>query len=258
GGQPFQMLYMSKANIDTPTAITLPVVKHAIRVFAMDGLAIIFFIAFPTKVSLAILIGTILWIIVTPMLPLVLMIFSKNIPFTLKITKKFVGLGKKLRLVKDYDKAVAKAQDNVDSFIAAFKYLGKHKSIIFIVGALSLIDLFAVATYPYFILRMLGGDGNFGELISKAFYTTFAAGLIPTPGSSGASEGSFYNVFDKVVPEGCLFWAVILYRVFTFYLPILAGVGVQLFDAIRGKKQYKLVKKEITWFSQKTIKKQDR
>ncbi|MBO5776061.1 MAG: flippase-like domain-containing protein, partial [Clostridia bacterium] len=51
GGQPFQMLYMSKANIDTPTAITLPVVKHAIRVFAMDGLAIIFFIAFPTKVS---------------------------------------------------------------------------------------------------------------------------------------------------------------------------------------------------------------
>lgn len=258
GGQPFQMLYMSKANIDTPTAITLPVVKHAIRVFAMDGLAIIFFIAFPTKVSLAILIGTIMWIIVTPMLPLVLMIFSKNIPFTLKMTKKIVGLGKKLRLVKDYDKAVAKAQDNVDSFIAAFKYLGKHKSIIFIVGALSLIDLFAVATYPYFIVKMLGGEGNFGELISKAFYTTFAAGLIPTPGSSGASEGSFYNVFDKIVPEGCLFWAVILYRIFTFYLPILCGVAVQLFDAIRGKKQYKLVKKEISWFSQKTIKKQDR
>ena len=30
GGQPFQMHYMAKSNIDTPTAITLPVVKHAI------------------------------------------------------------------------------------------------------------------------------------------------------------------------------------------------------------------------------------
>ena len=253
GGQPFQMHYMSKSNVDTSTAITLPVVKHAIRVFAMDGLAIFFFIFAGTEVSGVILAGTIIWIIITPMLPLILMIFSKNIPFTLKMTRKLVALGKKMKLVKDYDKAVAKAQDNVDSFIAAFKFLGKRKSIIFIVGFLSLVDLFAVATYPYLITRMLGGSGNFGELISKAFYTTFASGLIPTPGSSGAAEGSFYAVFNTVVPEGTLFWAVIIYRVFTFYLPIICGVVIQLYDAIRGKRKVKLVKKEITWLSQKTI-----
>ena len=258
GGQPFQMHYMAKSNIDTPTAITLPVVKHAIRVFAMDGLAIFFFIFAGTEVSGVILAGTIIWIIITPMLPLILMIFSKNIPFTLKMTRKIVHLGKKMRLVKDEEKAVAKAQDNVDSFIAAFKFLGKRKSIIIIVGLLSLIDLFAVATYPYLIVRMLGGSGNFGELISKAFYTTFAAGLIPTPGSSGAAEGSFYAVFNNVVPEGTLFWAVILYRVFTFYLPILCGVVIQLYDAIRGKRKVKLVKREITWLSQKTINNKNR
>ncbi len=258
GGQPFQMHYMAKSNIDTPTAITLPVVKHAIRVFAMDGLAIFFFIFAGTEVSGVILAGTIIWIIITPMLPLILMIFSKNIPFTLKMTRKIVHLGKKMKLVKDEEKAVAKAQDNVDSFIAAFKFLGKRKSIIIIVGLLSLIDLFAVATYPYLIVRMLGGSGNFGELISKAFYTTFASGLIPTPGSSGAAEGSFYAVFNNVVPEGTLFWAVILYRVFTFYLPILCGVVLQLYDAIRGKRKVKLVKREITWLSQKTINNKNR
>ena len=105
---------------------------------------------------------------------------------------------------------------------------------------------------------MLGGAGSFGELISKAFYTTFAAGLIPTPGSSGAAEGSFYAVFNNVVPEGTLFWAVILYRVFTFYLPILCGVVIQLYDAIRGKRKVKLVKREITWLSQKTINNKNR
>ena len=258
GGQPFQMHYMSKANIDTPTAITLPVVKHAIRVFAMDGLAIVFFIFAKTEVSGVILAGTIIWIIITPMLPLILMIFSKNIPFTLKMTRKLVHLGKKMRLVKDEEKAVAKAQDNVDSFIAAFKFLEKSKSIIFIVGALSLIDLFAVATYPYIIVRMLGGEGGFGELISKAFYTTFSSGLIPTPGSSGGAEASFYAVFNNVVPEGTLFWAVILYRVFTFYLPILCGAVIQIYEAIVGKRKVKLVKKEISWLSQKTINNKNR
>ena len=258
GGQPFQMHYMSKSNIDTPTAITLPVVKHAIRVFAMDGLAILFFIFAKTEVSGVILAGTIIWIIITPMLPLILMIFSKNIPFTLKMTRKLVHLGKKMRLVKDEEKAVAKAQDNVDSFIAAFKFLEKSKSIIFIVGALSLIDLFAVSTYPYIIVRMLGGEGGFGELISKAFYTTFSSGLIPTPGSSGGAEASFYAVFNNVVPEGTLFWAVILYRVFTFYLPIICGVVIQIVDAIVGKRKIKLVKKEITWLSQKTINNKNR
>ncbi|MBQ8177691.1 MAG: flippase-like domain-containing protein [Clostridia bacterium] len=260
GGQPFQMHYMAKANIDAPTAITLPVVKHAIRVFAMDGLAIAFFIFAKTEVSGVVLAGTIIWIIVTPMLPLILMIFSKNIGFTLKMTRKLVHLGKKMRLVKDEEKAIAKAQDNVDSFIAAFKFLGKRKSIILIVGVLSLVDLFAVATYPYIIVRMLGGDGSFGELISKAFYTTFSSGLIPTPGSSGAAEASFYNVFSNVAPEGTLFWAVILYRVFTFYLPILCGVVLQIVDAILGKHKgkAKLVKKEITWLSQKTINNKNR
>ena len=258
GGQPFQMHYMAKSNIDTPTAITLPVVKHAIRVFAMDGLAILFFIFAKTEVSGVILAGTIIWIIITPMLPLILMIFSKNIPFTLKMTRKLVHLGKKMRLVKDEEKAVAKAQDNVDSFIAAFKFLEKSKSIIFIVGALSLIDLFAVATYPYIIVRMLGGEGGFGELISKAFYTTFSSGLIPTPGSSGGAEASFYAVFNNVVPEGTLFWAVILYRVFTFYLPILCGAVIQIYEAIVGKRKVKLVKKEISWLSQKTINNKNR
>lgn len=258
GGQPFQMHYMAKANIDAPTAITLPVVKHAIRVFAMDGLAIAFFIFAGTKVSGVILAGTIIWIIVTPLLPLILMLFSKNIPFTLKMTRKLVHLGKKLHLVKDEEKAVQKAQDNVDSFIAAFKFLSKRKSIILIVGVLSLIDLFAVATYPYIIVRMLGGNGTFGELISRAFYTTFASGLIPTPGSSGAAEGSFYSVFSDVVPDGTLFYAVILYRVFTFYLPIICGVVIQLYEAIMGKHKVKLVKKEISWLSQKTINNKNR
>ncbi len=258
GGQPFQMNYMAKANIDAPTAITLPIVKHAIRVFAMDGLAIVFFAISKTDVSLTILIASIIWIIITPMLPLILLLFSKNIPFTLKMTRKLVGIGKKLRLVKDYDKAVAKAQDNVDSFIAAFKFLSKRKSIIFIVGALSLIDLFAIATYPYFIVRLLGGDGNFVDLIAKSFYTQFSAGLVPTPGSSGAAEGTFYSVFDGVAPEGTLFWAVILYRLFTFYIPILCGVVLLILDGIIGKGKVKLVKKEISWLANKTINSKNR
>ena len=257
GGQPFQMVYMAKASLDTPTACTLPFVKHTIRIFTLDAFVITLFAIYSDEISWVIKLGAALAIVFTSLLPVVVMVFSKKLNFTFKLTEKVVKLGVKMRLVKDYDKAVGKARDTVDSLAAAYKYLSYHKSTIVILAILSLIDLVAVGSYPYLIVRALGGEGSFWEIMSRSYFVTLSSGIIPTPGSSGASEGAFYSVFDGATPAGTLFWAVILYRVLVFYLPIFVGLASQLIEGIMGRSHVKLVGKEVSWLKKKTIKNND-
>ena len=257
GGQPFQMVYMAKASLDTPTACTLPFVKHTIRIFTLDAFVITLFAIYSDEISWVIKLGAALAIVFTSLLPVVVMVFSKKLNFTFKLTEKVVKLGVKMRLVKDYDKAVGKARDTVDSLAAAYKYLSYHKSTIVILAILSLIDLVAVGSYPYLIVRALGGEGSFWEIMSRSYFVTLSSGIIPTPGASGASEGAFYSVFDGATPAGTLFWAVILYRVLVFYLPIFVGLASQLIEGIMGRSHVKLVGKEVSWLKKKTIKNND-
>ena len=215
------------------------------------------FAIYSDEISWVIKLGAALAIVFTSLLPVVVMFFSKKLSFTFKLTEKVVKLGVKMRLVKDYDKAVGKARDTVDSLAAAYKYLSYHKSTIVILAILSLIDLVAVGSYPYLIVRALGGEGSFWEIMSRSYFVTLSSGIIPTPGSSGASEGAFYSVFDGATPAGTLFWAVILYRVLVFYLPIFVGLVSQLIEGIMGRSHVKLVGKEVSWLKKKTINKND-
>lgn len=253
GGQPFQMAYMAKSNIDTPTACSLPIVKYAIRVFFVDAVVIVMFVLIKTNVSPLLIALACLGMFGSTLPPLLLILFSRNVPFLLKVTKSFVRFLHKIKLVKNFDKTVAKAQDTVDSFLAAFKYLGKHKRMIIIIGILSVIDFVAVSSLPFFVICSLGGEVNFIKTITQTFYVSLASGLMPTPGASGAAEGTFYSVFAEAVPAGYLFWAVLFWRLMIFYLPLVLGVLLLIVEWIKGKSKVMLVDKEIKWLFKKTI-----
>lgn len=255
GGQPFQMAYMVRSNIDTPTACSLPIVKFAIRVFFINALAIVMFIFVKTEMSALVIVLACVGIFGSIILPLLLVLFSRNVPFLLRLTKGAVGLLHRMKLVKNYDKLVVKAQDTVDSFLAAFKYLGKHKRMIIIIGLVSLVDFVAINSLPFFAINALGGRVNFIKTLTETFYVSLSSGLMPTPGSSGAAEGAFYSVFANAVPAGYLFWAVLFWRIMVFYFPLAMGVGLLILEWIKGKSKVILVTKEVKWLSKKTINK---
>lgn len=256
GGQPFQMAYLAKCNIDTPTACTLPFVKHTMHVYALIAFVAVFFGIWHENISWVVHVGAYLAIVVTSLIPLTMLVFSKKLGWTFKITEKVVALGAKLKLVKNYDKAVGKARDTMDSLAAAYKYLSENRTTIIVLVILSLADLMILGLYPYFIVRALGGECGLFETVSKSYYVSLSSGIIPTPGASGASEASFYAVFDGLTPAGTLFWAVLLYRMLVFYLPIIMGVILHIVEALVGKRRVKrvtLVKREVAWYRRKTI-----
>lgn len=256
GGQPFQMAYLAKSNLDTPTACTLPFVKHTMHVYALIAFVAVMFGIWHENISWVVQLGAYLAVVATALLPLVMLIFSKKLGWTFKITEKVVALGAKLKLVKNYDKAVGKARDTMDSLAAAYKYLSENRTTIIVLVILSLADLMILGLYPYLIVRALGGEADLFETVSKSYYVSLSSGIIPTPGASGASEASFYAVFDGLTPEGTLFWAVLLYRMLVFYLPIIMGVILHIAEALVGKRRVKrvtLVKREVAWYRRKTI-----
>ena len=65
-------------------------------------------------------------------------------------------------------------------------------------------------------------------------YTSAASAFIPTPGSSGVSEGFFYLIVS-VLTGGFRFWGMLLWRLLTFYLPTITGLGVFINNAVKEK-----------------------
>ena len=54
-------------------------------------------------------------------------------------------------------------------------------------------------------------------------YICSAVTLIPTPGNSGVSEGTFYYVFSSPGSDG-VFWAMLLWRLLCYYSFLLLGL----------------------------------
>lgn len=49
--------------------------------------------------------------------------------------------------------------------------------------------------------------------------------FIPLPGGSGGAEAGFYLFFGMFFPQsGVIAIAILIWRIFTFYMPIVAGV----------------------------------
>ena len=86
----------------------------------------------------------------------------------------------------------------------------------------------------YFIVLASGQSLPWFYVIALMAYTNAASAFIPTPGGSGAMEGFFYLIVS-VLDGGFRFWGMLLWRIITFYLPTLIGLGVLVNNTVKDK-----------------------
>lgn len=237
GGQPFQIYYLSKRGYTSGTSAAMPVASFLSMQFAFSVMALAVFI-FNGKAagSIAIKIAAYIGLFFYLFLPVAILLFNV-IPGTFhKIIAFFINLLHKIKLIKDPDKTINVTVSKLDEYRGCISLISKEKGLITLLMLLSFLYQAALCSIPYFVLLMFGGNIGWLESVSSVLFIYSAITIIPTPGNSGAAEGSFYALFTKL-STGHIFWAMLVWRIIVYYLYLISGVAVYLINALVGQKK---------------------
>lgn len=244
GGQPMQIYYLhQRANYSGGEASAVVLVKYFFNMTSMCLVSLLV-MACNTHVLGAIevdwariLIHVAAWvgIAVNMFLPLMVLFFVIFPKFATKLATFVIGIGYKIKIVKNKEEALAKALKTVTDFRAAFKLMAKKPKEFIALVLLCLAEDCLRFALPFFIMKMfngLGADAGFAELIKVMalnVFVTQSVCIIPTPGNSGAIESIGTIAFTAVLTNtGVLGWSVLVWRFFVFYIYIIIGIGLAI------------------------------
>ncbi len=235
GGQPYQIYYLHKHKVPAGVATSLPVVCFFMQQLAFFVLVVVCFCVFGPIVDnpwlkVAIYIGSFCMIA----MPLSIMVFAFIPKTAQKLVRVVIALLHKLKIVKNKDALMYKFDNYVNDYSKSLKSIGGHKKTLIGGFLMALICWLLNFSAVYFIVLASGQSLPWFYVIALMAYTNAASAFVPTPGGSGAMEGFFYLIVS-VLDGGFRLWGMLLWRIITFYLPTLIGLGVLVNNTVKDK-----------------------
>jgi len=250
GGQPMQIYYLSTKGISGGNATAMVLIRYYSSIMCWILLGGALMIAGAAKGVLdGVSGGTILkitgWIGIgiNLLIPIFVTLFLILPKFMQKLTTGIVNLGHKIKIVKDVEKTTAKATKVVSDFKNSFKVMATNPVGLILLIVVSLAESFFTFSTPFFVMKAFSCnvDGMLFTVMSLNSFATFGVSFIPTPGNSGVVEGMGALAFSAAA-GATLAWAVLTWRLSVFYLYILIGLGITVFDVIMKNIKYKKLK----------------
>ena len=224
GGQPFQIYYMRhNSGLPGGASTSIPIVGMianqigflliAIPCFLLSGITY-------SKPALAVTawIG-LLFYAFWPVMVAGVSFFPKT---TTRFLKFLIKILAKIRLIKNRDAALKKIEHEMSEYAESVKLILKTRGLFFQVVGLSVLFNGLILAIPFFVLTAFGGNINLIDCFILTVAVTSAVYFIPTPGNAGAAEGTFFMVFSSL-SSGYIFWAMLLWRFFSYYIYIIMG-----------------------------------
>jgi len=224
GGQPFQIYYMRKhSKLSAGDATSVPIVAMIVGQIGFLILAIVFFlVGNPMYNNPVLMVPAWFGLLFFAFWPLMMIAVNFFPNATAKFINFFVRILAKLKIVKNRDEAVKRVEVETAEYVKSVKRILKTRGLFIQTTVLATIYQFLIATIPFFVLLAFGGNVGFLECFSTTLAVTSAVYFIPTPGNAGAAEGTFYIVFSAL-SAGYVFWAMLVWRFFTYYMYIILG-----------------------------------
>lgn len=265
GGEPFQIYYLSKNKVKAGATISVTIARYILfqlgwllmsivatiyssKFYETNFVSVASFIGFALNASM--LIGT--WIL------------SRSKKLGKILVAKVLKLLHKMHIVKNYEKQYEKVMTTVTNFQDAMAQYTKNIWW-FLAQLLSqLIQFVFQYTMPYLIYLLLGGTPDISIWLMMLMLTVLidlASSFIPLPGGTGMSEVSFTIVFNSIFPNGTAFWGLLIWRFITYYVILIQGLVVSIYDYIWGDKKLEWKKRkweleaESNKFKQSQVKK---
>lgn len=225
GGQPFQIYYMRK-NSKLPAGLST-----SIPIFGMIsvqiGFIIVALICFAfgglTKDNPALIVTALIGLLFYAFWPTMVM----GVSFFPKITMKFIRTAVKvlarIHLVKNREVTLDKVEREMDDYAKSVKTILKTRGLFAKTIIISVVYNLLIASIPFFVLTAFGGNVDFWHSLATTVAVMAAIYFVPTPGNSGAAEGTFFVVFSAL-SSGYVFWAMLVWRFFSYYIYIILGL----------------------------------
>ncbi len=141
--------------------------------------------------------------------------------FAVRFGARLLG---RTRFFKDPDALHRRVDEEVDAYSGAVRSAVRHGGIVVTAVVVTLLQLVVLYCAPYCVLRALGVEGaDFFTTLCAAAFIQLIMTAVPLPGGTGGAEGGFVLFFGAEL--GALTAAgVVLWRAFTFYIPVVACV----------------------------------
>lgn len=161
-------------------------------------------------------------------------IASNLVAFIIKILYK-------LKIVKDRKKMYFKIMRPALSFQHKMKIFFTSRKFALLTLLFSLVIYLMQCCIPaciYFIFKPFDIT-IFWQLLSIAVIIQLSFGVNPIPGGTGVAELSFYAVFTLLIDKSLVFWALIIWRVLTYYIYLIIGICIVIYDYSYGNRKYR-------------------
>lgn len=259
GGQPMQIVRLATNGISAGTSTSIPIIKMMINNLVNMLLALGFFVfglpKLPTTegfndILLVLLeIVGVIGLIITVLLVLFMFLISSGRLFTRSFVSGILRIGYKLKIVKNYRQTFKKVMNQVAEYKASMLYLWKHKLLLLKMLALSLIECLTYASLPFFVVMALVNHADLVGVspfvflllcMTKYYVCSMASSFIPLPGGTGLMEISFIFLFGLSLGNESIVWALLIWRLLSYYLIIIHGfvheVGQIIFRITKNRK----------------------
>ena len=245
GGQPMQIHTLHKHGYDGATSSAIILIRYSVNIICwlLVGLGLMiagFCFGVLNNPELVdgsrtfLLVAGIVGICINLLLPLSVLTFVVFPRFANGSTKLIIKIGAKLHIVKDPVKSYEKAYKTVHDFRMCFRTISKKPVHFILLILVSIIEYAITFALPFFVIMSLKQIewANIFDVSVLNVFSTFAVSFIPTPGNAGGMEISSALAFQAVAPEVSVY-AVLIWRFFTYYIYILIGIFISIYDIIK-------------------------
>ena len=259
GGQPMQIVTLSKNGISPGVSTSLPLIKMIINSMVSSLLALAFFVFGLPRIPmvgglydflLVILeILGIIGLVITLLGVLFMILISAGGLFTRSLVSGLVKIGYKLKIVKNYRASLKKWLSQVSEYRSSMAYLAKNKILLLKMIVFSIIETLSYACISFFVVMAFAETIEisvpmlFFTCIVKYYICAMAGSYIPLPGATGLMEIAFISLYSMYVGDAIV-WALLAWRILSYYLILVHGFIHEVSSIIKGMSKQKKLKKE--------------
>ncbi len=247
GGQPMQIYYLHKKGFSGGVSSAVILTQYFVGMFVWTLISLVLMASNTSVLSNlgdaawehTIMIGAWIGLATNMALPVMVAVFA-IFPKVAKVLTTFaVNVGAKIKIVKDKEKSMKKAEKTVNDFRSSIKIMARNPVGFITLIVCIFIETFGTYALPFFVLKTFNalpagsGADMMIAVMALNVYAAQSVAIIPSPGNSGAMEVVVAKAFSAVASTAVLSWAVLTWRFAVYYIYIIIGICLTVYEFIR-------------------------